>query len=124
MWPDKYTSKYVYTCKCVHLLIHTHIYIYTYMYTHTHTHTHITVGVILAEESVIQPSHHILSEHVLSLMVQMCRGLNRCLKLSAVWWPMVRRAGCNSGGGTQRPGGQRRSGVHLPSGSLGRLHEE
>lgn len=97
---------------CTPAYAHTHIHIYVYVYIYICT--RITVGVTLAEEFVIQPSHHILSEHLLSLMVQMCRGLNCALKLSALWWPMVRRAGCDGGGGTQRPGGRGEVGFISP----------
>ena len=84
--------------------------------------THTTVVVTLAEELVIQPSHHMLSEHVLSLMVQTCWGLNPRLKLFAVWWWwMVRGAGCDGWGGTQRPGGRGEVGFTSPQ---GRLHKE
>ena len=77
------------------MLIHTHGHSRVYIYIYIHTCTHISVVVTLAEELVIQPRHHMLSEHVLSLMVQMCQGLNRCLKLFAVWWWMVTGPGCD-----------------------------
>ena len=103
------------------MLVHTHTHTCIYVYVYVHTCTHTTVVVTLAEEPVIQPSHHMLSEHMLSLMVQMCRGLKPCLKLFAVWWWMVRGAGCDGWGGTQKPGGRGEVGFTSP---LGRLHKE